>query len=285
MRVLVAALGSIGDLNPHLAVAAALADRGHEVTVASSLAYRERVERLGIRFVAIPPDVPDWSQAPGLVSRMMDARFGTGRLLKELVLPALRAGYFAIEPEVASADAVITGLLVFPARLAAERLGRPWCSTALQPSVMFSPDDPSVLAGLPGATAFARLPAAFQRGALAAAGWHSGRWMVPLERFRRDRGLGPPSGHPLLRGQHSPLRSLALFSPVFAPRRPGWPSPVEVCGFPFDPRIDGSGLPDGLAGCRAAGPPPLVFTLGSAARGATAQARLHRHRTPARASQ
>jgi len=49
-RVLVAAIGSLGDLHPVLALGLELQRRGHRVTVASSEYYRAKVEALGLGF-------------------------------------------------------------------------------------------------------------------------------------------------------------------------------------------------------------------------------------------
>lgn len=265
MHVLIAALGSLGDLHPHLALALALTDRGHRVTFATSEAYRERVECFGLPFLAMPPDVPDVRKQPGLVRAMMDPRRGTERVVRELVLPSVEDAWRAVEPIAAASDVVIVGLLAFAARLAAEFHGVPWVSTALQPSVMFSAADPSLISGLPAAEAVRRLPLPLQKVALATAGLLADRWMEPLAQLRDQLGLGPFSGSPLLRGQHSPVLSVALFSPRFAPGMPDWPAGVVECGFPFDRRIDGGELSAGLEAFLASGPPPAVFTLGSAA--------------------
>ena len=50
MRILVATLGSIGDLMPFLAVAEALRRRGHEVIIASHAGYAPLVQRAGFGF-------------------------------------------------------------------------------------------------------------------------------------------------------------------------------------------------------------------------------------------
>jgi UDP:flavonoid glycosyltransferase YjiC (YdhE family) len=73
-----------------------------------------------------------------------------------------------------------------------------------------------------------------------------------------------PEGNPLVDG-HSPSLVLALFSKRLADRQPDWPPQTVVTGFPFLEQEGGSGLPAALARFLDAGPPPLVFTLGSSA--------------------
>jgi len=58
-HVVLAAYGSLGDLHPALAVAIALRERGHRVTLLSHEMYRAKVESEGIAFGALPPNLVD----------------------------------------------------------------------------------------------------------------------------------------------------------------------------------------------------------------------------------
>ena len=62
----------------------------------------------------------------------------------------------------------------------------------------------------------------------------------------------------------SPRLILALFSPLLASRQPDWPRQTVVTGFPLYDRAT-AGTPPELLRFLDDGPPPLVFTLGSAA--------------------
>ena len=89
-----------------------------------------------------------------------------------------------------------------------------------------------------------------------------GRSVVsPAERTR-----APPRAerNPLVDGQ-SPLLHLALFSRLLAGMQPDWPPQTRITGFPFHDRDSDAGLPAELARFLDAGPPPIVFTLGSSA--------------------
>jgi rhamnosyltransferase subunit B len=90
-------------------------------------------------------------------------------------------------------------------------------------------------------------------------------WMASLSRFRAELGLIP--GHdPVFEGQHSPQRVLALFSRVMAEPQRDWPPQTLMTGFAFYDQADhGQGLDPDLERFLDAGPPPMVFTLGSAA--------------------
>jgi len=89
-------------------------------------------------------------------------------------------------------------------------------------------------------------------------------WMAPVAALRARAGV-PPGGHPLFEGQFSPFGTLALCSRVIAPPQPDWPPRTQVTGFVFYNRA--IPMPPELDAFLAAGPPPIVFTLGSSAVG------------------
>src|SRR5262249_49524448 len=66
-------------------------------------------------------------------------------------------------------------------------------------------------------------------------------------------------------GQHSPTCVLALFSKVFAQPQPDWPNNSHVTGFCFYDGRHEKPMSDELKTFLDAGPPPIVFTLGSSA--------------------
>ena len=64
----------------------------------------------------------------------------------------------------------------------------------------------------------------------------------------------------------SPYGTQAWFSKVLATPQPDWPSKTSITGFPFyDKLLPGQGLSPELQAFLDAGPPPVVFTLGSSA--------------------
>jgi UDP:flavonoid glycosyltransferase YjiC (YdhE family) len=83
--------------------------------------------------------------------------------------------------------------------------------------------------------------------------------------LRAEVGLPPTSDTPLFEGQYSPSLVLAMFSKLLADRQPDWPRQAVITGFPFYDRDGAAGMPPELVHFLDAGPPPLVFTLGSSA--------------------
>ena len=264
-RIVLATFGSLGDLHPYIAVALGLKGRGHDVILATSEFYRAKIQALGIGFRAVRPDMPDFEANPGLAARLMDLRKGTERILLELVFPALRDSYDDLLAAAQGADLLVSHSLTFAAPCIVEKIGIPWVSTMLQPLGFFSIYDPPVLAPAPFFSKLRFLGPMFYRPLFGLAKWSVRSWCEPLRRFRADLGLPPSTVHPLLEAQHAPALVLAFFSELLAAKQRDWPPQTRITGFPFYDREGDSGLAPDLVRFLDAGPPPIVFTLGSSA--------------------
>jgi UDP:flavonoid glycosyltransferase YjiC (YdhE family) len=262
VRILFTTLGTLGDLNPYLAIARGLAARGHEPVVATHEYWRAVVEREGLPFRAVRPDAR--REDPELFARAMNPRFGPAVVLREIVLPALEDSYADTLSAALGADAVVTHPLALTAPIVAQHAGLPWISTVLAPVSFFSRSDFPVLSPVPHAWRSYGVPGIPALLSLALR-TVTHAWMRPVRELRDRLGL-PPGGNPLYEGQHSPLLALALFSRVIAHPQPDWPPSARLTGFAFH---DGSSGDDPearrLEAFLAAGPPPVVFTLGSSA--------------------
>jgi UDP:flavonoid glycosyltransferase YjiC (YdhE family) len=264
-RIVLTTFGSLGDLHPYLAVALGLKARGHEAVIATSGYYRQKIEALGLGFRALRPDHPDWDADPGLVRRLLDRRKGSECVIREFVMPALRETYEDTLAAAEGADLLVSHMLTFTTPLAAEKKGIPWASTFLQPLGFFSAYDPPVLPQAPFLAKLRFLGPAFHRALFWCARWSVRSWCEPWHRLRAEVGLPPTPASPLFEGQHSPSLVLALFSKLLADRQPDWPRQTVITGFPFYDRDGEGGMPQELTQFLGAGPPPLVFTLGTSA--------------------
>src|SRR3954462_10534532 len=92
-RIVLATLGSLGDLHPFIAVAKGLQARGHDAVVATSECHRERVERQGIGFQPVRPDMKDLEEQPEVFRTLMDARTGSEYIIRQIFMWHLRASY------------------------------------------------------------------------------------------------------------------------------------------------------------------------------------------------
>jgi UDP:flavonoid glycosyltransferase YjiC (YdhE family) len=258
--ILLTPFGSLGDLHPYLALARGLKDAGFRVAVGSVEAYRSRVEGLGLEFRPIGPHLDP--EDPRLVRLAVDVKRGTENIFRTLIMPGLRRHWDDTLREAAGFDLLVGHPIALCTPLAAEKLGRPWISVALAPLSYLSAHEPAALAGHPFLSWLMRGPVWVRRAVLAAGRVQTAGWLRPVADLRRELGL-PPGGHPLFEGQHSPHLALGLFSKLVGTPKPDWPARVAVTGYCF---FDGPGpLPPALARFLDAGPPPIVFTMGSSA--------------------
>ncbi|MGF1494235.1 MAG: glycosyltransferase [Microcoleaceae cyanobacterium] len=58
-RITLTTWGSLGDLHPFIALGLGLRDRGHDIVLATTEAYRTKVESLGLEFHRIRPNLPE----------------------------------------------------------------------------------------------------------------------------------------------------------------------------------------------------------------------------------
>ena len=265
-HVVLAALGSLGDLHPAMAVAIELRSRGHRVTLVSHEMYRARVEGEGLGFAALPPNLADLGDLSETMRKAMEGADASRYVIRRFVLPYMEATYDAIMAASRDADLLVSHPLTFAVPIVAEKRGLPWASTALQPLVLFSALDPSVWPQVPWLEPWGRRHPGIYRAFFALGKAVSRPWMRPVARVRAAAGLPPSPLHPSFEGMVSPALHLVLFSRAFAAPQADWPASSVQCGFAFYDREDKAhGLPPELAAFLAAGPPPIVFTLGSSA--------------------
>lgn len=266
MRIVFSTYGTFGDVNPLVALALELKRRGHRPVLAVPEMFRPKIEPLGIGFARVRPD-----QDPNdtrLIAMIYDIKHGTETGLREFLFPSLRESYDDLMDAVAAdggADLLVTGELAYAAPLVAEKSGIAWASYVLAPFSFFSAYDPPVLPPYP---MLANMQSAFPPlGHVVArfARFVTRKWPEPVYALRQELGL-PRGSDPIFDAKHSNRLALALFSSVMGSPQPDWPRSVKVTGFCF---YDGAGdegqLSPELSAFLDAGPPPIVFTLGSAA--------------------
>lgn len=273
-RILLNTFGSLGDLHPFLAIALELRKRGHQALLATAELYRDKIAAAGLGFVPVRPDLGPLLRDAALIERVWDNRRGTEYLLRDVIFPSVEKSFDDLAGAAESADLLVTHSAGYAGPIAAERFGKPWLSAVLQPMVFFSAYDPPILAPVPWLRRLYPLGRWPFRLALRAAKWRVGTWSEPIYQLRRRLGLRTVS-HPVFEGQFSPHGTLALFSRHFASVQPDWPPHVSLTGFVFYDQLgtglsrgDGSSAestPQELEEFLAAGPPPVVFTLGSSA--------------------
>ncbi len=264
-RIVITTWGSLGDLLPYLAIGLGLKARGHDVILAAAECYRRKVEALGLGFRPVRPDCT-WLADPDVLRRLSHPRWGLIRVART-VLPALRESYEDTLEAAEGADLLVGNLATYAAGLVAEKKGIPWASVMHTPTLFFSAYDPPLLPGFPGLSKELRFLGPAFWGPLGRLLKWGSRWLArPWHRLRRQIGLPPARGVNPLTDWHSPWLHLATFSKRLIDKQPDWPAQTVVTGFPWFDQ-DGAGLPEALARFLGGGPPPLVFTLGTAVAG------------------
>jgi len=196
----------------------------------------------------------------------MDPKGGP-EAIGDLIVPYLRDIYADLDAATVDADLVLTHVLPFAGTLVAQKKCLPWISSVLAPASFLSVYDPIVPPQWPWLYHLMRLTPWVGKSVMALATIKLDKMSAPVYELRAELGL-PRGENPLLKGQHSPTKVLALFSKVMAEPQPDWPANTVVTGFPFYDRRDYHGeteVAKDLLAFLDAGPPPIVFTLGSSA--------------------
>ena len=262
-KIVLATLGSLGDIHPKIAIGLELKQRGHEVTIAAMEFYREKIGLTGLGFTAMRPNLdPDDRD---MMREMMDANTGTERILRDVIFGNLRPMYDDLLAAVEGVDLLVSGEIVCAVKSVVEKTGIEWVSTSLAPVSFFSTYDPPVPPPAPWFERFRFLGPSIHGLLFSLAKSYVRRWYGPYREFRRELGLDE-NHDPIFDGKFSPNLHLAVFSKVLGAPQPDWPSQTVQSGFCFyDGQADLGKMPDGLGEFLDAGQPPIVFTLGSAA--------------------
>ncbi len=265
-RILLATIGSLGDLHPYIAIARALVARGQEAIIATAEEYRSRVVGAGVEFAPARPSLADLGDYQTAVARIFDVRRGPERLIREMVMPGLRSAYADLLQASKGADLLVSHPLTFALQLVAQGSSLPWAASVLSPLSLMSNFDPPVIAAAPWLRKLRLLgPGAYGLvfGLLKRTTWS---WEKPLREFRKELGLPAVKQMATFEGQFSPLLNLALFDRQLAQAQPDWPQKTVVCGSPVfeSPGQDDSQL-EAFDRFVKEGDAPIVFALGSSA--------------------
>lgn len=258
MKVLLAALGSAGDVFPVVGVGAELRRRGHDVVVVTNPWFEATIRAEALGFV--PMGTADDFRRMAANPELWNPRKAFALVARDGVAPAMSVVYDAIAK--AKPDVVAATSLCLGARTARDKLGVPLVTLHLQPSILRSVAEPAYVPELPMPAWFPRL---LVKGLfrLADALVIDPALVPPLAEHRRGVGL-PPVRRPFDGWIHSPDLVLGLFPDWFATAPPDWPRAFETAGFiGYDGGAGAERVDPLVESFLAAGSAPVVVTPGS----------------------
>jgi rhamnosyltransferase subunit B len=261
-RILIAALGSYGDVHPFLALGRELQGRGNEVIMIMPAMYESLTRSLGLEFV--PAVTIEQFERFSSKPELWDPIKGFA-VVAEGVGESLGWYYQAI---VASHRPGRTGLvmstLLLGGRIAQETLGIKGVTVHLSPACFRSAIDPPSTPPLPVAS---WLPRWWNRLVYRACDLLAidPALAGPVNSFRRAHGL-PPVKRIFNGWIHSPDRVIGLFPDWFAPPPADWPRQTVLTEFPLYDEADVTPIDPDLEQFLKSGEPPIAFTPGSAMR-------------------
>lgn len=266
MNVIMATVGSAGDLHPFVAIALRLRERGHSVMFVTNPHFAPLLERLGFPFLPVgtAEQFDEATAHPALWSQ-----FRSFRVLSEIIRHSTPAMFRHLERQAEQSGCLLVAHpLAFGARIANEALGLPLVTLHLSPSTLWSVENPPVPSRWVGP--LSHWPRAARRFVVALGDRFADAVLAPdLDRFRAELGLAPVR-HVGRSWWHSPQRVIGLFPDWFAEPQPDWPPQTALTGFPLYDERGVSPLPAHLeaflAGAEDAGNPPVVFVPGSSNR-------------------
>lgn len=263
MRIILATIGSLGDLHPFIAIGLALRDRGASPVLAVPRDHVARCESEGLEATAIAPGFAEIGASMGIDEESVLARgvADSDFMIRRVLLASLSGGVERLVEAGREADAVVGSTFTLAAPIAAEVLKLPFVAALLQPFARFDPADP------PASRVPLLVPPPVGRAGLA---WN--RMMIGLARSVARRRYGPAIGDVRSRWSLPPFNAapmmepggrtalrLGLWSPAYAPD-----ATLRLTGFPrYDHSSSETAHDDELKAFLDDGSPPVVVSLGS----------------------
>lgn len=261
MNILLAAIGTSGDVDPFVGLGRVLKRRGHRVTVIANRYFERLVTGAELDFAP-------WGNAEEYRARLNNPAFWDPRqsnafIVRELMLPAIRPLYEAIAARNEPGRTVLAGPpMAIGGRLAHDKLGIPLATVLLQPMVIRS-----VYHAITGYNyLLPRWAPRFYRRLWfrMADGWVDKQFGPTINALRAELGL-PAIPDKFYFWFRSPQLQLALFPEWFCPPQPDWPA-IRMTGFPLYDERGVETVPPEAQRFLDAGPPPIIFTFGTGMR-------------------
>jgi len=257
----VVAFGSDGDVLPMMAVAAALRQRGHGVTLLAPAPFEARARQHDLAF---HPIIDETAARDTLDNPLLWHPHEGIAVLWPAILHAARESMRWLEERAARGGpppVLVGNTMALGARVAHERWGWPHATLHVSACWWFSATQPPLFRGL----GWLRWLQPAARGKVWA--WIEGRWLDPiaapsLNAWRGGFGLAPVR-RVFGRWSASPQLVLGLYPEWFAPLPDDAPPRMRLTGFPLPTPIAETPWPQGLERFLASGRPTVAVMAGS----------------------
>lgn len=262
-NVVLATIGSWGDIFPVIGLAKGMSEAGHDVQVAASPAYEELVRGEGLSFSGIGPALgfSDYASDPRILSGGQGGFAGFAHLFRRFIFPALDRYVDDLAVRVADADLLLAHPALVAAPVAAEYVGVRWATISVFPGLIptaYAPPAPTRVSL--GTSSIARV---LHRAAWSVARFNMARLFDrPVNRTRRRLAL-PAMSDCFFAPVDSGRPYLVMASPAIIERPPDWPANVSLTGLVTWDRVSSFPAPEGLEEFLSAGDPPVLVTLGA----------------------
>jgi len=258
LHITILTYGSRGDVQPCLALAAALQSAGHSPLLVLPAFLRLQADELGIPALSLPGDIAQLSQG---LTKAGSNPLAMMRQMKEAVEPVALDVIRIARQACQGADLVVhTFLFTLGAHAIARQLGIPDISVQFFPMFFPSGSYPQLaFPELPLGRLYNRLTHHFASALFCS----SQRLMYP--RVRRALPDAPPHLPWPFRASGGRLATplLLAYSPALVPPEPDWGDHVQQTGFWFLDPPTAYQPPQELVEFLAAGTPPLCVGFGS----------------------
>lgn len=262
-RVVIATMGSWGDIFPAIGLAKGLIEAAHEARIAASPAYEELMQGEDLEFSGIGPVLgfPEYASDPKILSGRLGGFAGFAHLFRRFIFPALDRYVDDLAASIRDADLLLAHPALVAAPVAAEYVGVRWATLSVFPGLIptaYWPPAPTRVSLGSGRSA-----GVIHRAAWAAAKFNMARLFDRhVNRARRRLGL-PAVSNAFFAPVQSANPYLVMASPAVIHRPADWPATVTLTGFITWDRVGSFPEPAGLAQFLSAGPPPVLVTLGA----------------------
>lgn len=261
-RILILTFGSRGDVQPFVALGAALAARGHDVTLSTGQGFDDLIAAHGLTPAPLSIDMQAMVDSPEVRAALTSPRgwlraFRSSQTLMQRQLDGMWDVAKQVAPRI-----IVYNMKAFAAPWFARKLGAVAVPAFLQPAFVPTGDFPNPIVPLPGLGRFGNRLSGRAMTGLMRLGYRAilKKWLPRHAEVPARPGLDP------LRGYHPNGRVVPRLhghSRYLVPKPADWGADEHVTGYWFLGGTADWGPPAALAAFLNSGPPPVYVGFGS----------------------